>query len=99
MDATLPSRHVSTYILIICAALGQNLWSRRGGYLEGIFWWYALFNLMCIIEDYLLKRFSGLCIKHTLIKDVIKEIAILALEICQVLDNDMLFTITNFIKG
>jgi hypothetical protein len=32
MDATLPSRPVNTYIVIICAALRQNLWSRRGGY-------------------------------------------------------------------
>jgi hypothetical protein len=53
---------------------------------------------MCIIEDYFLKGFSDLCIKDTLSNDIIKEVAILPLEVFQVLGNDAMFVVTKLIK-
>jgi hypothetical protein len=42
---------------------------------------------------------GGLCIKDTLINDIIKEITILLLKVFQVLDDYQVFVITEFIKG
>jgi hypothetical protein len=66
---TLPSRHAGTQVIIM---FGYSFSTRRGGIRVGSFWCLVgEFCRMCIIKDYLLKGFSDLCVKDTLIKDVI----------------------------
>jgi hypothetical protein len=52
-----------------------------------------------IIEDKLMKDLRSLCIQDTLIKDIIMQVTILTVEICQVLDNHMMLIVTIVIKG
>jgi hypothetical protein len=54
---------------------------------------------MGIIEDSLMKNLGGLCIQNTLINDIINEITILVMKICEVLNNHAMFIVTIVIKG
>jgi hypothetical protein len=54
---------------------------------------------MGIIEERLMKDLRSLCIQDTLIKNIIKEVTILAVEICQMLDNHAMLIVTIVIKG
>jgi hypothetical protein len=85
--------------LVVVGFTFRNHCRSRRGWFKWDTLWDSKLCFMGIIEERLMKDLRSLCIQDTLIKDIIKQFTILAVEICQVLDNHTILIVTIVIKG